>query len=73
MSSQMNNEQKSTFSLLMHDMLNDISTIMSIAQFCLISRDMSPDVQTDIKRIVETGQTMSDNLKRMAEVIQEED
>jgi hypothetical protein len=57
----------------MHETLNDISTIMSIAQFCLVTKEMPPDVRHDIKRIVETGREMSDKLKLMAEVLQEED
>jgi hypothetical protein len=61
------------FSVLMHDSLNDISTIMSIAEFCLITKEMPPDVRADIKQIVETGRKMADNLKLMAEVLQEED
>jgi hypothetical protein len=61
------------FSILMHETLNDISTIMSIAQLCLISKEMPPDVRQEIKRIVETGREMSEKLKLMAEVLQEED
>lgn len=61
------------FSILMHEALNDVSTIMSIAQLCLISKEMPPDVRQEIKRIVETGREMSEKLKLMAEVLQEED
>ncbi len=61
------------FSILMHETLNDVSTIMSIAQLCLISKEMPPDVRQEIKRIIETGREMSDKLKLMAEVLQEED
>jgi hypothetical protein len=65
------NEQKSTISVLMHDTLNDMSTILSIAQFCLISQEMSPELRVEVERIVDTGKQMSDKLKRMAEVMQE--
>jgi hypothetical protein len=61
------------FSILMHETLNDVSTIMSIAQLCLISKEMPPDVRQEIKRIIETGREMSHKLKLMAEVLQEED
>jgi hypothetical protein len=46
---------------------------MSIAQLCLVSKEMPPDVRHEIKRIVETGREMSEKLKLMAEVLQEED
>jgi hypothetical protein len=72
MSSQAN-KPGPVFSVLMHETLNDMSTIMSIAQLCLISKEMPPDVRHDFKRIVETGRQMSDKLKLMAEVLQEED
>jgi hypothetical protein len=71
MSSQTDN-QKSAFAALMHDTLDEVTTILSIAQFCLISRELSPEVQTDMKRIVETGKTISNKLKQLAEVYQEE-
>jgi hypothetical protein len=57
----------------MHETLNDVSTIMSVAQLCLISKEMPPDVRQEIKRIVEIGREMSQKLKLMAEVLQEED
>ena len=61
------------FSVLMHEVINDISTILSIAQLNLISKDMPPDIREDFKHIVDTGRQMSDRLKLMAEVLQEED
>jgi hypothetical protein len=67
------NKPGPVFSILMHETINDISTILSIAQFCLITKEMPADVREDIKRIVETGRQMSDKLKLMAEVLQEED
>ena len=67
------NKPGPVFSILMHETLNDISTIMSIAQLCLISKEMPPDVRQEVKRIVETGREMSQKLKLMAEVLQEED
>ncbi len=67
------NESKATFSILMHDTLNDISTILSIAQFCLISKEMSSELRLEMGRIVDTGKQMSEKLKQMAEVIQQQD
>lgn len=60
------------FAVLMHETINDVSTILSIAQLCLITKDLPPDVRADFKRIVETGRSMADKLKLMAEVLQEE-
>ena len=57
----------------MHDTLNDISTILSIAQFCLISKEMSSELRLEMERIVDTGKQMSQKLKQMAEVIQQQD
>lgn len=67
------NKRGPVFAVLMHETINDMSTIMSIAQLCLISKEMPPDVRQEFKRIVETGRQMSDKLKLMAEVLQEED
>jgi hypothetical protein len=66
------NSQKSAFSVLMHDTLDDVSTILSIAQYCLIFKEMSPEVRTDMERIVETGRNMSNKLKQMGQVVQDE-
>lgn len=73
MKSEKTNKPGPVFSILMHETINDLSTIMSIAQLCLITKEMPPDLREDIKRIVETGRQMSDKLKLMAEVLQEED
>ena len=67
------NKPGPVFSLLMHEAINDISTILSIAQLNLISKDMPPDIRHDFKRIVDTGRQMSDKLKLLAEVLPEED
>ncbi len=61
-----------TPSVLMHDTLNHISTVMSIAQFCLLSKEMSPEVQSDMKRIVESVRRIADNLKHLADILSEE-
>ena len=58
---------------LMHDIINHVSTIMSISQFALISKEMSPELQLDIKRIVSTSRTLSIDLKHLARMLEEED
>lgn len=60
------------YSDLMHDTINQISSVMSIAQFCLISKEMSPEVQSDMKRIVKTMRQISDNLRRLSEIWEED-
>ncbi len=59
-------------SYLMHEIINHISTIISIAQLSLISKEMSPEVQADMKRIIQTVRQMSDNLKQLAELLEED-
>lgn len=58
---------------LLHDTLNHISSIMSIAQFCLISKEASPEVQKDLKRIIEMTREAAANLKRLAQTLEEEE
>ena len=66
-------ESAVTPSTLMHDTINQVSTIMSIAQFCLISKEISPEVQMDLKRIIEVARQVADNLKHLAEILEEEE
>ncbi len=71
MSSEVVDDPGITCSVLMHDTINQISTIISIAQFGLISKEMSPEVQADMKRIVATMRQVANNLKRLAEILDE--
>jgi hypothetical protein len=66
-------EQTPTPSKLMHATINNLSTIISIAQFNLISEAMSPKLQEDLKRIIQTAREASNNLKALAEIIQEDE
>jgi hypothetical protein len=59
--------------VLLHDTLNQISSIISVAQYCLISKEVSPEVQGDLKRIVEMTKAVASNLKRLAETLEEEE
>ena len=56
----------------MHDTINDVAAVLSIAQFYLISKEMSPEIQGDMKRIVQTMRQVSSNLKRLAEILEED-
>lgn len=57
----------------MHDTLNQVSSVISIAQYCLISKEVSPEIQVDLKRIVEMTREIAANLKRLAETLEEEE
>lgn len=58
---------------LMHDTINQISTVMSIAQNCLYNQEMSPEVQAEIKRIIQAMRDVSNNVKHLAEILDEDD
>ena len=60
-------------SRLMHDIVGHVSTIMSVAQYALISKEMSPEIQVDMKRIVETARHLSSHVQVLADFLQEED
>jgi hypothetical protein len=62
-----------TPSALMHDTVNDVSTIVSIAQNNLLSRDMPAEVQADLKRIIQMAQQVVANLRQIAEILEEEE
>jgi len=57
------------YALLMHDTINQVSTIISIAQLDMLSKEMSPEVKADMKRIIQTMREVSGNLKRLAEML----
>lgn len=58
---------------LLHDTINQLSSIISIAQYCLIGREVSSEVQNDLNRIVEMTKDAAANLKRLAEILEEEE
>jgi hypothetical protein len=60
-------------SVLMHDTVNHVSTILSIAQNSVLGREMSVEVQTDLKRIIEMARQVATNLKQLAEILEEEE
>ena len=57
---------------LMHETFDHLSTIISIAQFCLINEDLSPKLQADMKRIIQTTHETSNHLKHLAEFLLED-
>jgi signal transduction histidine kinase len=59
--------------VILHDTLNQISSIISVAQLCLINKEVSPEIRHDLKRIVEMTKEVAANLKRLAETLEEEE
>ncbi len=59
---------------LIHEILNDISTIMSISQLATINhKELPSELQTDLKRIVKTARHISTQVKGLADILPEED
>ncbi len=59
---------------IMHEILNNVSSIMSISQLAIINhRDMPPELEGEMKRIVETSHQLSANIRTLADVLDEED
>lgn len=59
-------------SRLMHEMMNHVSSIMSIAQFALISKEMSPELKADMERIIQNTREVTTYIRHLAEVLEEE-
>ena len=50
-----------TPSKLMHETVDQLSTVVSIAQFALISEELSPKLQNDLKRIIQAARDAADH------------
>jgi hypothetical protein len=67
-------EQGSTsYGKLMHETVDHLSAIISIAQFYGMSEDLPSKARTDMKRLVQIAHKVSDNLKHLAEILPEEE
>jgi hypothetical protein len=58
---------------LMHETVDHLSAIISIAQFYGMSEDLPSKAQADMKRLVQFAREVSNNLKLLAEILPEED
>ncbi|MFC1976477.1 hypothetical protein ACFLXQ_08760 [Chloroflexota bacterium] len=58
---------------LLHETVDQLSTIISIAQFSLMSEDMSPKLQEDMKRIIQAARDAADHIKHLGEIVREEE
>ena len=59
-------------SQLMHELMNHVSSIMSIAQFALISKEMSSELRADMERIVQNTKEVTTYIRHLAEILEEE-
>ena len=60
-----------TPSHLLHETVNLLSTIVSIAQLNVLDEDTSPKLQGELKRIIQAAREASENLKSLAQLLQE--
>jgi len=54
-------------SKLMHETIDQLSTIVSIAQFALISEDLPPKLQDDLKRIVQAAHGAANHINDLGD------
>ena len=67
-----NTPESTDSSRLMHEMMNHVSSIMSIAQFALISKEMSSELRADMERIVQSTRDVTACVRHLAEILDEE-
>ncbi len=67
-----NQSEKEKFAILTHEILNDVATVLGIAQLNLATKEMSPQLRAEFQRIVKVGISMADKLKQIAEALQED-
>ncbi len=60
-----------TPSKLLHETIDQLSTIISIAQFSLITEELSPKTENDFKRIIQTARDAAEQIKQLSEMIRE--
>ena len=67
-------EQTSTsYGKLMHETVDHLSAIISIAQFYGLNEDLPSEARADLKRLVQIAHEISGNLKHLAEILPEEE
>jgi hypothetical protein len=62
-----------TPSKLIHETVDQLSTIVSIAQFALISEELPPKMQDDLKRIIQAARGAADHVKDLSDLVREGD
>jgi hypothetical protein len=60
-----------TPSKLIHETVDQLSTIVSIAQFALITEELPPKLQDDLKRIIQSARGAADHIKELSDLVRE--
>jgi signal transduction histidine kinase len=56
-------------SKLAHETIDKLSSIVSIAQFALISEDLSPKLQEDLKRIIQAAHSAAEHINDLSDML----
>ncbi len=73
MTSEVEQTPPNTPAKLLHEIIDQLSTIISIAQFSLMSEEMSPKLQKDMKRVIQAAHNAADHIKHLGEIVREEE
>jgi hypothetical protein len=60
-----------TPSKLVHETVDQLSTIVSIAQFTLISNDLPPKLRDDLQRIVQAARDAAGHVQELSDFVRE--
>jgi hypothetical protein len=66
-------ETPSSPSKLIHETIDQLSSIVSIAQFALISQELSPKLQEDLKRIIQAAHGAAGHINDLSDMLREGD
>jgi len=58
-------------SKLMHEAIDQLSSIVSIAQFALISEELPPKLQDDLKRIIRAAHGAAGHINDLGDMLRE--
>lgn len=58
-------------SKLMHETIDQLSSIVSIAQFALISEDLTPKLKEDLKRIIQAAHGAANHINDLGDMLRE--
>lgn len=60
-----------TPSKLLHDVVSNASTILSISQMAMYSYEISEELQADLDRIMETSHEIVSNIEQLGAILDE--
>ncbi len=60
-------------SKLMHETIDQLSSIVSIAQFALITEELPPKLQNDLKRIIQAAHGAANHINILGDMLREEE